>query len=164
MKRQCSICESWFTPEDVGLNPDDKKHMVAFSRRTICEKYTCVVKRRRKHRHTSFAAKQNKFSGRACDICQKLFFPADYNLDMRSLEGKNTWARLKRCTSEACHLEASERLKEKHRKGPKKNSEELDNSLLASEIIGLRNKTFDTFTEASSERFLQYRRMMGKRL
>lgn len=164
LRKQCVICEEWFTPEDVNLNPESSKDVAAFRHRTICHKPRCATLRKKRDHVNSAAYNERRFSGKTCDICGKVFFPYDYDLDMRTKPGRASWARQKRCPKASCHEEAERRLKEKHRPGPAAVDEQLENSLLVSEVISMRNSVFGPMVEAMNERYAQYRKMMGKRM
>lgn len=161
MKKQCVICNDWFTMEAVGLNPTNNKHVGAFNRRTICEKPLCATKRRRRHQNESFAKNADKATSKVCDMCGVRFYPIDHGLDMREIVGRNTWASTKRCPSPACQAQAVKKLRERHSRGLGHTDEGLENSLLLSE---LRDWAFDPIQEVSADQYYRYRVMMGKRV
>lgn len=164
LEKQCVICEERFTPEDVGLDPSSRKDLAIFRHRTICAKARCATLRKKRDHINSAAYNERRFSGKTCDICGKVFFPYDLNLDMRRAEARASWAGQKRCPKPGCRAEAERRLKEKHRPGPAAVDEQLENSLLVSEVISMRNSVFGPMAEAMNERHAQYRKMMGKRM
>lgn len=162
LEKQCVICEERFTPEDVGLDPSSRKDLAIFRHRTICAKARCATLRKKRDHINSAAYRERKFSGKKCDICGKIVFPYDLDLDMRETKDRAVWAATKRCTSKACHEEAARILKERHRPGPPPLNEELENELLLAETISMRNAVFGPMTDTVDPRIARYRKMMGR--